>query len=248
MKTRSILSRVLPVRASCAVVFSAFITLVTAVGFPGSAAYASNVIYSDLGAGSATYQPCCYYGLGAGVTDYMLFTATTTADVSQIDAALAYVSLGTGPNQATVSLYTDSSNLPGAVLGSWTITSLPASSSTVGPLSSTSVSPGLLLTAGVSYFLSVTAPSSLQGAWYANGRCIGFGSCGAGGSGTYYFNNGSTLQGPYTSSLAAFDVLGGPAPATTPLPSTWLMLLSGFVGLGFFAYRGTKNRSAALAA
>src|ERR1019366_9663064 len=33
----------------------------------------------------------------------------------------------------------------------------------------------------------------------------------------------------------------------TPLPSTWLMLLSGFVGLGFFAYRGTK-KAAALAA
>jgi hypothetical protein len=38
------------------------------------------------------------------------------------------------------------------------------------------------------------------------------------------------------------------ATATTPLPSTWLMLLSGFVGLGFFAYRGTKKNSAALAA
>jgi hypothetical protein len=36
--------------------------------------------------------------------------------------------------------------------------------------------------------------------------------------------------------------------SATPLPSTWLMLLSGFVGLGFFAYRGTKKTSAALAA
>ena len=34
----------------------------------------------------------------------------------------------------------------------------------------------------------------------------------------------------------------------TPLPSTWLMLLSGFVGLGFFAYRGTKKRTALAAA
>jgi hypothetical protein len=35
----------------------------------------------------------------------------------------------------------------------------------------------------------------------------------------------------------------------TPLPSTWLMLLSGFVGLGFFACRRTKrNVAAALAA
>ncbi len=34
----------------------------------------------------------------------------------------------------------------------------------------------------------------------------------------------------------------------TPLPSTWLMLLSGFVGLGFFAHRATKKRTVALAA
>jgi len=34
----------------------------------------------------------------------------------------------------------------------------------------------------------------------------------------------------------------------TPLPSTWTMLIAGFAGLGFFAYRGSKNRSAALAA
>jgi hypothetical protein len=36
--------------------------------------------------------------------------------------------------------------------------------------------------------------------------------------------------------------------AATPLPSTWLVLLSGLVGLGFFAYRGTKKGSAAIAA
>lgn len=34
----------------------------------------------------------------------------------------------------------------------------------------------------------------------------------------------------------------------TPLPSTWLLLLTGFVGLGFFADRATKKRTAALAA
>ena len=36
--------------------------------------------------------------------------------------------------------------------------------------------------------------------------------------------------------------------SATPLPSTWLMLLSGFAGFGFLAYRGTKKSSAALAA
>jgi hypothetical protein len=32
--------------------------------------------------------------------------------------------------------------------------------------------------------------------------------------------------------------------ATTPLPSTWTMLIAGFVCLGFFAYRGTKKNAA----
>ncbi len=33
----------------------------------------------------------------------------------------------------------------------------------------------------------------------------------------------------------------------TPLPSTWTMLIASFLGLGFFAYRGSKKNSAALA-
>jgi hypothetical protein len=36
--------------------------------------------------------------------------------------------------------------------------------------------------------------------------------------------------------------------AATPLPSTWTMLIAGFVGLGFFAYRGTKKNPTALVA
>jgi hypothetical protein len=36
--------------------------------------------------------------------------------------------------------------------------------------------------------------------------------------------------------------------AATPLPSTWTMLIAGFIGLGFFASRGTKKGSAAIAA
>jgi hypothetical protein len=34
----------------------------------------------------------------------------------------------------------------------------------------------------------------------------------------------------------------------TPLPSTWTMLIAGFIALGFFAYRGTRIGSPAIAA
>jgi hypothetical protein len=32
--------------------------------------------------------------------------------------------------------------------------------------------------------------------------------------------------------------------SSTPLPSTWTMLIAGFVGCGFFAFRGTKKNAA----
>jgi hypothetical protein len=44
-----------------------------------------------------------------------------------------------------------------------------------------------------------------------------------------------------------FEVADLDAQLTTPLPSTWTMLIAGFVGLGFFAYRGSKKGSAAIA-
>ena len=49
----------------------------------------------------------------------------------------------------------------------------------------------------------------------------------------------------YSESYGANIVVGVSA---TPLPSTWLMLLGGLACLGFFAYRGTNRKSAALAA
>ncbi len=46
----------------------------------------------------------------------------------------------------------------------------------------------------------------------------------------------------------AFTYLDNVSLTATPLPSTWTMLIAGFVGLGFFAYRGTKKNGTALAA
>jgi len=55
------------------------------------------------------------------------------------------------------------------------------------------------------------------------------------------FNPAAYESGAYDS----FAAIGTGRPSETPLPSTWLMLLSGFVGLGFISYRGTKKNSAA---
>jgi hypothetical protein len=55
-------------------------------------------------------------------------------------------------------------------------------------------------------------------------------------------------QGEFTaaSGLIPFGLTGDIT--ATPLPPTWTMQIAGFVGLGFFAYRGAKKKAAALAA
>jgi hypothetical protein len=43
------------------------------------------------------------------------------------------------------------------------------------------------------------------------------------------------------------NILDNVQVSTTPLPATWTMLLAGFIGLGFMAYRGRNKASAVLA-
>ena len=70
-----------------------------------------------------------------------------------------------------------------------------------------------------------------------------------------YTYNGSTANSPLveptTTENLPYGWFGGNIEigvAATPLPSTWFMLLSAFVGLGFFIYRGSKKGSALSAA
>lgn len=60
---------------------------------------------------------------------------------------------------------------------------------------------------------------------------------------------GETFDTLYSapSDVSIRGVAFAPDVGATPLPSTWVMLLSGLVGLGFFVYRGSKRGTAALA-
>lgn len=63
----------------------------------------------------------------------------------------------------------------------------------------------------------------------------------------YYCGSITETYGTSSPEYAMLESIGYD-PVATPLPSTWFMLLSGFVGFGFFAHRGTKKNAAALAA
>jgi hypothetical protein len=55
----------------------------------------------------------------------------------------------------------------------------------------------------------------------------------------------SSFQNP---AFTYLDDVSLTATSATPLPSTWTMLIAGFLGLGFFACRGAKKNTSALAA
>jgi hypothetical protein len=64
----------------------------------------------------------------------------------------------------------------------------------------------------------------------------------------FYTSNGTTLPGNYIDYYNGQYLPSQFTLAQTPLPSTWTMMLLGFVGLGFFVYRGAKTNLAALPA
>jgi hypothetical protein len=67
---------------------------------------------------------------------------------------------------------------------------------------------------------------------------------------TIGINVGTPAAGVWYSQNGFTDTLtinGSASVTATPLPSTWTMMLAGLGGLGFFAYRATKNRRSALA-
>jgi hypothetical protein len=65
-----------------------------------------------------------------------------------------------------------------------------------------------------------------------------------GNAGLYNANCCGSNNPIYSYPLVSFDL--GPVSAT-PLPPAWTMLIAGFIGLGFFAYRGSKKNAASFA-
>jgi len=78
--------------------------------------------------------------------------------------------------------------------------------------------------------------------WFSNIVCSG-GAC---TSGTANFIGGIAVGGSTYFSLE--NPIDLAHIATTPLPSSWLMFLGGFAGLGFVAYRSSKPKSRAVQA
>jgi hypothetical protein len=101
--------------------------------------------------------------------------------------------------------------------------------------------------------LNFTMNSSSEVGYYYNGSTLVLDNIGYTGIIGNFELTGVSLGGYYFGDSApggyVYDTNGsiGLALAATPLPGTWSMLLIGFAGLGFVAYRAAKNGSAAAA-
>jgi len=184
--------------------------------FIGTAGAAT--IYSNFGPGNA-YSTTGFYAVSGSaspdgaVTFAMAFTPSGTFTLTQIDVAITHSS---GTNSVSLTLNLDGFGLPGAVLETWSLSSLPAIAAcctveTVTPVGS------IVLYPGAQYWLVASAiASDTIDAWAVN-------TTGAIGPVAENLGSGFVMT---SGTLGAFDVLGTVG-AAVPEPSTVLLTAGG---------------------
>jgi len=156
------------------------------------------------------------------------FSSPTAATITAITA---YIEAASNPSSIDLGIMADTAGVPSGVFLDQSLVSL-GSPPTPVLLNSLAWS----IAGGTTYWLVAVATDGSSANWQNDG------------------------VGPVAFHVLRFSppwfVTGNASPeaeifgdaAATPLPSTWLMLLSGFAGFGFLAYRRTKKSGAALAA
>jgi hypothetical protein len=189
----------------------------------------ADVLYNNLAASSDGNDPAATVG--------PLYDSFSTGSSPFNLSAIFYLVSGDPSDGGTfnVRLYSDNSGTPGGVILNFAGMNdflLPGSAGEV----STSFVP-YLLAADTRYWVSISSTDSIV--WYRSLDITGPGVAGE------FFAN---TNGVFPNSDGPYQMAIGGSVAITPLPSTWTMLIAGFLSLGFFAYRGSKKGFAALAA
>jgi hypothetical protein len=222
-------------RPSLIVLFS------TILGLSLSSLAKADLIYSDLGPSGAPYFDANgrqVTGSGVGFPGFqevaVAFTPTGNFNVTQLDLAVTFSGIAGafGTDDATVSLASDNSGTPGTILGSWSISGLPPSST--GTALDTIAVNNLAVSASTRYWIIVSPnSSSTDDIWATNSNLSGV-------FGNEEINQGSSWASLAPYDLAAFDVQG--TAAATPEPSSAALALCGMaLGVAGWARKRCKS-------
>lgn len=180
------------------------------------------IIYSSFGAGDSYNGTTGVAEAGTSTTANQIvaleFTNSTGEDMylTQIDLADSFVS---GDNSMILNLYANNAGVPGTVLESWVVSSLP-DLGTCCTVETVHDSAGVVLSNGASYFLAPVPDSTTVEAWNWN-------SIGASGLDAFSTDGGVTWTAHPIAITGAFDVLGTP----TPEPPDALLVGAGMFGM-----------------
>jgi PEP-CTERM motif len=199
----------------------------------------ADTIFSNLASGQVPGTVCCGvggFGINAGALAVQ-FVPQSTFVFTDTELPLAFNSGTT--NEARVFLMTDSAGKPGTVLEDFTIAGLP--STTLGTIFTFTSTAQPVLDGGTAYWLAVTpADSTSSVSW----RRSSTGADVVTASNTMINLTDTSLAGPWQSfpsgglgqNRPAFQIDGTPI-ATTPEPSSLLLLGSGLLGLAGTTWR-----------
>ena len=147
------------------------------------------------------------------------FTSSGNYSVDQIDLGLTNSS---GTNSATVSLWTESSGLPGVQLGSWGVSNQPVFGVANDIVATISGISGINLSSGSNYFFLIApGANDTYDVWNVN-------TIGVNGLDLYSQDGGGTWTSQPDETLGAFDVLG--TATNVPEPITLSLFGAGLVG------------------
>ena len=199
----------------------------------------ADVLYDNTAAASTSFS---YLILGSNPLYDSFSTGATSFDLNKIELVLAAANPSDGLS-FYFTINSDSGGSPGAsIFNSGNIgdnllgTTLAVIASFFAPI---------LLSPDTQYWIGVGTNDQGSVGWSFASDISGTGVAGA----YHVATNGAVFANNNADNTGAWQMqVSGSSVGETPLPSTWTMMLIGFAGLGFFAFRGSKKGSAAIAA
>jgi len=212
---------------------SSYIATAVAVGVCGflpQIAHAQSYAFNNFDPGQTYSQYSGWFentpNAGDSYQTGSAFVSAASGQISGIDAALtSYSNYGGGDNVGgNIDLLSDSSNTPGALLGSWSFGSLAQYATTSSNPTHFNAS-GVNLVAGDQYWLTIAptvTPNSQWLVWNWNNEASPNGTVWQGLSG-----NGPGAFSAVSAPLGAFDVTVNPVPEASTTVTFVLMLVAG---------------------